>query len=52
MCLNALFVLCIAIIYSETVLTRIFGKAISTALLMLSAYGLCSLMAVFFVEAL
>jgi hypothetical protein len=52
MCIDVLFVVCIALICSERVLTRIAGKTIASALIFLSACGLCSLMALFFVEAL
>ena len=52
MCLDILFVIFLIVIYSESLLTRIAGKTISTLLLVTSALGLCSLVAVFFVEAL
>jgi hypothetical protein len=52
MCLDILFVIFLIVIYSESLLTRIAGKTISTLLLVTSTLGLCSLIAVFFVEAL
>lgn len=52
MCLDILFVVFLTVIYSESLLTRIAGKTVSTLLLGASAVGLCSLLAVFFVEAL
>lgn len=52
MCIDVLFALFAVLIYAEPLLARIVGKAISNLLLVISALGLCSLMAVFFVEAL
>ncbi len=52
MWIDVLFVLFAVLIYSEPLLTRIVGKAIANLLLVISALGLCSLMAVLFVDAL
>ena len=50
--LHSLFVIFLIVIYSESLLTRIAGKTISTLLLVTSTLSLCSVMAVFFVEIL
>ncbi len=52
MCIDVLFVLFAVLIYAEPLLTRIVVKAIANLLLVIFTLGLCSLMAVFFVEAL
>ncbi len=52
MLLDSLFVLCVAVAYSEPVLTRILGETIANALVLLCTCGLCSLMAVSFMKAL
>lgn len=49
---NLLFAVCVAVVYAEPLLTRVAGKAATGVLLVLSAVGLCSLVALFAVEAL
>ena len=52
MFLDALFVLCVAVGYSEPLLTRILGETIASTLVLLCSCCLCSVMAVFFMKAL
>lgn len=52
MFLDVLFVLCVAVGYSEPLLTRVVGKTIFNLLAVIAALGLCSLLAVFFMKAL
>lgn len=47
-----LFVFFVAIIYAEPLITHLTGKSISTVLLAIAGLGLCSVMAVFFAEAM